>query len=93
MDPNKNQGQPGQQGEADQGGGVSNRPLDREQNEQDELPPRGRSKDDVGRTTGGGSLGHDQPAEVKRDSPARNATGSDDDPVMPRDDATLKTKI
>jgi hypothetical protein len=48
---------------------------------------------DVGRTSGGGSLGHDQPADVKRETPARNATGDEDDPVMPRDDATLKTKI
>jgi hypothetical protein len=49
---------------------------------------------DVGRTTGGGSLGHDQPEKVKRDTPVRNnATGSERDPVMPADDATLKTKI
>jgi hypothetical protein len=61
--------------------------------------PRGtRDSDhaeDAGRTTGGGSLGHDQPDEVKRDTPLRNnnATGSDRDPVMPNDDSTLKTKI
>ena len=49
---------------------------------------------DAGKTTGGGSLGHDQPKPVKRDTPLRNnATGSEDDPVMPADDATLKTKI
>ena len=49
---------------------------------------------DAGRTTGGGNLGHDQPEEVKRDTPLRNnATGSDRDPVMPNDDATLKVKI
>jgi hypothetical protein len=50
--------------------------------------------DDAGRTSGGGSLGHDQPKKVKREAPPRNnATGSDRDPVMPQDDATLKTKI
>ena len=49
--------------------------------------------EDVGRTTGGGSLGHDQPEKVKRDTPVRNATGDQTDPVMPADDATLKTKI
>ena len=48
---------------------------------------------DAGRTAGGGSSGHDQPDDVKRDTPTRNATGSEDDPVMPADDATLKTKI
>jgi len=29
---------------ASQGGGISNRPLDREENEQSQLPPRGQSK-------------------------------------------------
>jgi hypothetical protein len=48
---------------------------------------------DAGRTSGGGSSGHDQPEPVKREKPARNATGSKDDLVMPADDATLKTKI
>ena len=48
---------------------------------------------DAGRTGGGGSSGHDQPEPVKRETPTRNATGSEDDPVMPADDATLKTKI
>jgi hypothetical protein len=48
---------------------------------------------EVGKTSGGGSLGHNQPADVERDTQNRNATGSDDDMVMPRDDATLKTKI
>lgn len=45
---------------------------------------------DAGRTSGGGSLGHDQPDEVRRDTPIRNA---DDDPVMPSNDQTLNTKI
>jgi hypothetical protein len=49
---------------------------------------------DAGRTTGGGSSGHEQPDKVRRDTPVRNnPTGSDRDPVMPRDDSTLKTKI
>ena len=49
---------------------------------------------DVGRTSGGGSAGHEQDDKVKRDTPVRNnATASEDDPVMPADDATLKTKI
>jgi hypothetical protein len=65
-----------------------------------------RGVKDDGHTSGGGSLGHDQPADVRRDTPLRNAkereakrpsgknaTGTDADPVMPQDDATLKTKI
>ena len=52
---------------------------------------------DVGRTSGGGSLGHDQPEKVKDAADLRNVphnnTGSRRDPVMPEDDATLKTKI
>jgi hypothetical protein len=54
---------------------------------------RERVPSDAGKTSGGGSLGHDQPKDVRRDLPIRNATGSDEDPVMPNDDATLKTKI
>jgi len=53
---------------------------------------RDRPSDD-GHTGGGGSLGHDQPAEVIRETEPRNASGSEDDPVMPADDSTLKTKI
>ena len=48
---------------------------------------------DAGRTSGGGSLGHDQPDDVERATGVRNATGSESDPVMPADDSTLKTKI
>ena len=59
---------------------------------------------DVGRTSGGGSLGHDQPRSVEAETHTRNNpgdrpdhsgmnTGSDEDPVMPADDATLKTRI
>ena len=36
-------------------GGITNRELDRERREQEQLPHRGR---DAGRTMGGGSLGH-----------------------------------
>jgi hypothetical protein len=64
----------------------------------------GEQVTDDGHTSGGGSLGHDQPEKVRRDTPTRNAaagedmpgrnaTGSSEDPVMPNDDATLKTKI
>ena len=100
--PNQNANNEPAEGSRETGGGITNRPLAEEQKEQDEVPPRGQTKDeeqqedtrDVGRTTGGGSLGHDQPEKVKRDTPLRNnATGSDRDPVMPQDDATLKTKI
>ena len=50
---------------------------------------------DDGHTSGGGSLGHDQPEEVVRDTPTRNATDREAtaDPVMPSDDSTLNTKI
>ncbi len=58
----------------------------------DEQTVEGTVTDD-GHTAGGGSLGHDQPEKVQRDSPTRNATSSEDDPVMPSDDSTLNTKI
>ena len=48
---------------------------------------------DVGRTSGGGSLGHEQPPDVEEQTNTRNNTGSRRDPVMPADDATLKTRI
>lgn len=51
--------------------------------------PRDRQPDDAGRTQGGGNLGHEDRPERK----SGNATGQTDDPVMPKDDATLKTKI
>ena len=31
---------------SEQGGGITNRPLDREQQEQAEVPPRGQTKDE-----------------------------------------------
>jgi hypothetical protein len=59
---------------------------------------------DVGRTSGGGSLGHVQPEDVTGEAPIRNqsderpgrrrdAPDRNDDPVMPADDSTLNTKI
>ena len=62
---------------------------------------------DVGRTSGGGNLGHDQPRDVSEQTDIRNATERrpdsnakdrqagrlPSDPVMPEDDATLKTRI
>lgn len=35
------------QNRGDQGAGITNRPLDREQQEQREVPPRGRTKDET----------------------------------------------
>ena len=57
-------------------------------------PPR-----DAGKTSGGGSLGHDQPKDVadqthiRNQSGRREDTGRQKDPVMPDDDSTLNTKI
>ena len=64
---------------------------------------------DVGKTSGGGSLGHDQPDDVADATPIRNHPPSHDDavahrrektdprdssdPVMPSDDPALGTKI
>jgi hypothetical protein len=62
---------------------------------------------DAGRTSGGGNLGHDQPRDVAEDTDIRNAPARrpdssakdrqagrlPSDPVMPEDDATLKTQI
>lgn len=60
---------------------------------------------DVGKTSGGGSLGHDQPPDVTREGPIRNQrerepeprTGepqdAPEDPVMPANDSTLNTRI
>ncbi len=79
----------------------------------DQRSDRKDTPSDVGRTMGGGSLGHAPADDVTRDAGLRNnppdasadadrlrdrhvkgtATGSEDDPVMPADDATLKTKI
>jgi len=62
---------------------------------------------DAGRTSGGANLGHDQPPDVAESTEIRNdskgrpdssakdrqAGRVDSDPVMPADDATLKTQI
>jgi hypothetical protein len=55
---------------------------------------------DDGHTSGGGSLGHDQPEQVEQDTPTRNSTDPEEprnavesDPVMPSDDSTLNTRI
>jgi len=47
---------------------------------------------EVGNTSGGGSLGHDQSEDLGSDTDVRNAA-SDSDPVMPSDDSSLNTKI
>jgi hypothetical protein len=59
------------------------------------VPPR-----DAGKTSGGGSLGHDQPKDVADQTNIRNQAGrrkdtgrQSDDPALPENDATLKTKI
>jgi hypothetical protein len=55
---------------------------------------------DAGKTSGGGSLGHDQPRDVADQTNIRNQAGrrtdtgrQNDDPALPDNDATLKTKI
>lgn len=69
-------------------------PSDERNAAQHDRPPR-----DAGKTSGGGSLGHDQPKDVADQTNIRNQagrrqdTGRQKDPVMPEDDATLKTKI
>jgi hypothetical protein len=40
-----------------------------------------------------GEVGFETLKPGRTNESAHNATGSDDDPVMPSDDATLKTKI
>ena len=45
---------------------------------------------DAGKTSGGGSLGHDQPPEVEEQTHTRNRAR---DPVMPDDGSTLRTQI
>jgi hypothetical protein len=55
---------------------------------------------DVGRTSGGGSVGHKAPSEVNEEGPIRNQPArarsprnAKEDPVMPSNDSTLDTKI
>ena len=72
---------------------MADRQTDRATDQTDGAPR------DAGKTSGGGSLGHDQPAEVAEQTNVRNqATRRDDtgqtrDPALPADDATLNTKI
>lgn len=65
--------------ENENAGGITNRPLEREEQEQREVPPRGEAK-------------HEQRDDMRGQS-KRNATESGQDPAMPQDDATLKTTI
>ena len=62
--------------------------------------PRKDEPTDVGRTSGGGSLGHKQPPEVDREAPIRNnppasreETSQPTTPKNRNDGAALKTKI
>ena len=50
---------------------------------------------DVGRTSGGGSLGHGQPDTVERGAPSRNdaKTGESEEPTLPSKASSLNTKI
>ena len=55
---------------------------------------------DAGKTSGGGTLGHDQPKDVADQTNIRNQAGArkdtgrqSDDPVMPANDQSLPTKI
>jgi hypothetical protein len=50
---------------------------------------------DVGRTMGGGSLGHTQPERVEREAPARNNADDrkTDEPTMPSKESSLNTKV
>ncbi len=73
------------------------------------VDPAGRSREranvptDAGRTSGGGSLGHDQPNDVADENDVRNQAPRRDErgrekpgrrnPVMPSNDATLNTNI
>jgi hypothetical protein len=64
--------------------------IDRTEQHSERKPAR-----DAGRTSGGGSLGHVQPARVEREAPLRNNADErpDDEPTLPSNDATLNTKI
>ena len=57
--------------------------------------PSGAANTDAGRTSGGGSLGHVQPDKVTREAPLRNNADKreSDEPTLPSNDATLRTKI
>ena len=57
--------------------------------------PQDHDNRDVGRTSGGGSLGHVQPDKVTREAPLRNNAEKrkSDEPTLPSNDATVRTKI
>ncbi len=61
----------GHQQDSGNSGGISNRALDSERQEQEELPPRGSGKD-AGRTQGGGSGGHSPSRDVQDQTQIRN---------------------
>jgi len=58
-------------------------------------PPDVGAPRDVGRTSGGGNLGHVQPDRLTGQVPLRNNAESreDDETTMPSNDSTLNTKI
>ena len=60
-----------------------------------ETPDRDSAARDVGRTSGGGSLGHVQPDKVTREAPLRNNAEEreSDEPALPANDPTVKVKI
>ena len=61
--------------------------------------PASDAPHDAGKTSGGGSLGHDQPKDVADQTNIRNQagrredTGRQKDPVMPSNDSALRTQI
>ena len=57
--------------------------------------PRSGHGGDVGRTSGGSSLGHAQPERVGREGSASNNVDQrgDNEPTMPSKDSTVDTKI
>jgi hypothetical protein len=69
-----------------EGAGISNRPLEEEKARQENLPPRGESRD---------SVTHGRQSHVVNEGAADNARrdDADVDPVMPTGDSTLRTDI
>lgn len=60
-------------------GGISNRELDREEREQQQVPERGSGSRDAGRTQGGGSGGHSPTTDVQDQANLRNNSRSRDE--------------
>ena len=71
-------------------GGISNRPLEEEQERQENLPPRGQSKGDSRDSVTHGRQSHIVNEGADDDARREDA---DTDPVMPTGDSTLKTNI